>query len=140
MGFNVADGKSTYFWTDRWLGNLRLLDECCREVEVEHLHKRVVDYWKDDGWDWNAFQHYLPNQPLLQITAKALHPLSGIFDSIRWRWNPSGEFTVRSAAWHQLRNLEPGGERDRDDRTIWKKLWSTHATERQKNIWLAPNA
>lgn len=55
VGFNVADGRTMCIWIDRWPENVKLLDVYTKDMENEHLQKKVVDYWLRDAQNWATF-------------------------------------------------------------------------------------
>lgn len=61
----------------------------------------------------------------------------GLTDSVRWRWDLQGNFTIRSACWSQT-NTSQGLSYIQDTYGgIWKKLWKTRIMERQRLFgWL----
>ena len=69
-------------------------------------------------WNWSAFEHLLSNSVLLQIASvMPPNPLLGV-DKIFWRYEPRGNFTVRSA-YEALCQLDSN-----DTDTAWKLAWT----------------
>ena len=71
LAWNVGNGKSVCFWTDKWLmdtGPLKDLDMC--NLIDKDLGRTVEDFVTRSGcWHWDVIQPALPNHICLNLTA-----------------------------------------------------------------------
>lgn len=47
IGMVVKNGRSTLFWTNKWVEGIRLKDVALREVPPYIIPLKVSDYWGD---------------------------------------------------------------------------------------------
>lgn len=55
LGSTVLNGKSVFFWLDKWLGNFVLWDLKTRDVDENVKFRKVADYWDHYQWRWTGF-------------------------------------------------------------------------------------
>ncbi|GLJ43861.1 hypothetical protein SUGI_0914210 [Cryptomeria japonica] len=122
----IGNGKKILLWEDCWIGerplasspSLRRLQDATKGFFGE----RVSDYFSNRTW--RALEDYCIDHPFLLPTAKELQKLlAGIFlplfpreDKFIWKWDPSGDFSVRTAYTSLLRELVYS--------SIWKEVWN----------------
>lgn len=51
----VINGRTTLFWSDKWLDKLRLKDHVIGSIKLDDFQKRVADYWDGSTWKWSEF-------------------------------------------------------------------------------------
>lgn len=94
----VINGRSTLFWTDRWLGEVKLQDLVRHPLPAHVLNRVVFYYWAVGiGWRWSEFDHYLPHFILLRIAAVVLDVDDETEDALSWWPSSSKLFSVKSA-------------------------------------------
>lgn len=134
VGKSVFNGRSTFFWRDRWMDNYKLQDASLTDLSDTELSKSVADYWDGFGWKWREFQQKLPTHFLLRIATKLVQPQITIGDCYTWKPSLRGDFTVRSAYWIQFPQSQ---QQSRSLALTWKHLWKLQITERQRCFgWL----
>ncbi|CAN1744167.1 Putative ribonuclease H protein At1g65750 [Linum perenne] len=66
--FNVNDGKSSRFWTDRWLESGDLLIDLAYNIQGVDSSLSVSSFVSSDGsWDMNRLYNCLPYAAVLQV-------------------------------------------------------------------------
>lgn len=51
----ARNGRSTYFWCDRWLANEPLINMLNIDIQPTEKQKKVHAYWiNGQGWNWEA--------------------------------------------------------------------------------------
>ena len=103
----ICDGSRTRIWLDCWATKQGpLINLAVHPVPHESVNATVSEFLNvHGGWNWSAFEHLLPNSILMQIAS--IMPPSSLLgvDKIYWHYEPSGNFTVRSA-YESLGQLE----------------------------------
>lgn len=133
MGKNVFNGCTTSFWFDRWLGEVALWNIRVAEVNPELVHSTVFEIWDGSSWKWSVFQHLLPNQTLLKLSAKALNTLHRKADTFTWQPSVNGLFSVRTAYHIQEQTMTVTEGPPEVSKSIWKNIWQVQTTF----VWLA---
>lgn len=122
LGINrkIGNGRSTLFWLDRWQGKCSLyclypnlfriaLDPMISVTDAIHNNSISIQFTRQLTGVLLTEWHQLSTLSPLLID-------NTIPDTIHWRWNTSGLFTVHSLyTW-----LEYGGIKDKDYTTLWK--------------------
>ncbi len=103
VNFSLGDGRSTPFWTARWLGDSApsyLFPNLSVAAKSKHLPVSTVLRRFSSGWD-SAFFHPLTlagHFEVQQLRASLQFcMLSNSPDSLIWRWNSNGLFSTRNA-------------------------------------------
>ncbi|GLJ50753.1 hypothetical protein SUGI_1081100 [Cryptomeria japonica] len=126
MRWIIDNGRNILFWEDCWLGekplafssSLRRLQEAAKCF----FRERVSYYFINNTW--RALVDCYIDQPLLLFAARELQELlAGTLlpfflreDKFIWKWDPSRDFSVRTAYNNLLREL---------DHTInWNAVWN----------------
>ncbi len=115
--YSLGDGQKVGWWTDIWMDQapLRTLYPHIYD-SVRNKNYRVKDCWGTNGWKWNkimagfVLRSQMESDLILNLK-ESVHEFSPRSDTdvVRWRWEPSEKFTVRS-----LYNfLQDGGVPDR---------------------------
>ncbi|KAL8476037.1 hypothetical protein ACS0TY_028632 [Phlomoides rotata] len=130
----VGNGRNTWFWEDKWVGNFRLRDKfprlynLCQEKSV-----RIWDVgeWMGDTWVWKwGWRRNLRDREMA-----ILLELSDLIDRYplkreekdKWRWEPepNGTYTTRSV-YEWLTTKDDGtrdnGVVDNGFNLVWNKL------------------
>lgn len=83
----VANGQTTKFWTDIWIGDTPLLDVASKLVPAELLSKAVREYTNINGlWNWHGVNEFLPNSVLLSLTRCLTPHLNlGVLERLKFR-------------------------------------------------------
>jgi zinc-binding in reverse transcriptase len=117
----VENGKTIKFWLDRWFLNVSFAHEFPTLYSIAShpnilvtivFEDKVIHLHFDDILDGN----YLREWQILNSMLTHFCPLDNVQDSIRFRWTPSGHFTVH-AMYHWL---QYGGIINNDYLPIWK--------------------
>lgn len=97
----VLNGRSTSFWSDRWLSDRSLNDICERPANAIEDSRRVSDFLNDSGsWDWDQIGD-VPQSVKDQLALVNLnHDLD---EKLIWGVAANGLFSV-SSAYHSLLN------------------------------------
>ena len=133
----VGNGRTTCFWTDRWLHGSRLEDLAPNVVKCVSLRIRkkrsVFEALQGNTWvtdiqgalGWRGLAEYLELWDML-----ANVNLNDTEDIHRWKLEASGIFSTRSA----YKNFFVGAITFEP----WKKVWKTWAPGKCKTfVWLA---
>ncbi|CAN1308617.1 Putative ribonuclease H protein At1g65750, partial [Linum perenne] len=130
---SIVDGRSTRFWTDRWVDSGVLLIDHALNIQGVNASTCVADLCSANG-DWNADLIFsvLPRDIALQVIGMS-PPRNNIGqDSFIWGLEPTGKFTVRSA--YQL--LTDSSSKLTDP--IWDRIWRWNGPNKIKHfLWLA---
>lgn len=134
----IGNGKSVFFWTDRWLNNHSIAEMAPHLVDAVPLRTRrsrtVADALHNINWRRDikgpltipVLIDYIRVREATQDII--LQPL--VKDNFRWKWTPSGEFSSSSAyqAFFIGQTATPGA----------RQLWKTKAPNKCRFfIWLA---
>lgn len=132
LRWKARNGRSVSFWSDRWVGDVKLMDQSLRNIEREELESTVNCFWQEQqGWKWELLSSSLPDLMHLRLDEMRINPLDTMHDEFGWLdpWNKS--FTVKSV-YLLLRR-----DRDYDNWEGWKKIWKLRTQERIKVfMWL----
>lgn len=128
----IANGKDTYFWLDRWVGEVHLITLVVEEVDLTEKYRRVSDYWELDlGWRWAAFDSKLLKEALERIATIMLAEEPHLTYGFYWRASSDGNFSIRIAYGLSLTSLLY------ESKPVWKKLWKLHVPHRVRSfLWL----
>jgi len=133
---SVGNGENTMFWTDRWIHGCRLQDlapNVFKSVPPRLRNKRTVaEAFHELTWvadirgalGWHGLAEYLQLWDMLSNIA-----LNDNTDVHQWRFEPSGNFSTRSAYsafFIGSTIFEP-----------WKWIWKTWAPGEVQNLHLA---
>lgn len=109
----IGNGRNILFWKDCWLGERPLSSSpflrWLQEATKGFFGERVSDYFSN--CTWTTLEDCCVDFPFLLPTTREVHKLlAGIFlplfprdDKLIWKWDPSGEFFVRTAYTSLLR-------------------------------------
>ncbi|OAY67736.1 putative ribonuclease H protein [Ananas comosus] len=122
--YKLGNGHSIDFWSDRWSGektlNLTFPEAyqaaVCKNLKVSECFTRGAWNWtRILGTDVGQVQGHVPNLTELvqRISAFIIDQRP---DTIQWRWNTDGQFSVKSA----YSALTDGGVRDACVSKIWE--------------------
>ncbi|XP_073051225.1 uncharacterized protein [Primulina eburnea] len=127
----LRNGKSIYFWTDKWIGNQPLSLSLLSNMDSVEKDKKVYDYWiKGIGWNWEELQGKIPTHVENELAGYMINEEENIEDSFCWESTNNGKFTVNSA--YDLIT-------DKDKQamnTSWEAIWKLEVPARiQAFIW-----
>ncbi|CAN1754104.1 Putative ribonuclease H protein At1g65750 [Linum perenne] len=131
--WSVRDGKTTKFWTDRWLDSGALLVDQALNIQGVNPSLLVSQVIKTNGdWDSDFLSSVLPHDIVLQVIGMS-PPLDNLGqDSLVWGLEANGAFSVRSA-YLMLSDIEP----DSSD-GFWSRIWRWKGPNKVMHfLWLA---
>ncbi|XVF08796.1 hypothetical protein REPUB_Repub07fG0034100 [Reevesia pubescens] len=103
LGMNVNNGETTKFWIDDWLAKGMLIGKAKRELTEEEVELHVKDYYTENrGWDIDRLCALLDQEYIDKIQARWIDTSTTIEDTIYWRLDADGDFSVKSAYKCQL--------------------------------------
>ena len=124
----VGDGRHTFFWYDKWLGNTSLRfkyprlfelaeDKNCKVVEMERLG------WAVDGraWVWRR-RLFVWEEEMVRECFVLLHNFilqENVYDTWRWLLDPGHDYTVQGS-YNYLSNTDDIVDRSTID-DVWHK-------------------
>ncbi|KAG7591719.1 Ribonuclease H-like superfamily [Arabidopsis thaliana x Arabidopsis arenosa] len=137
LSWVVGDGKSTKFWSDKWLANTALKEHMTGPPPVGFEELRVCDLWRNGrGWRLENILPHVPAEIRLRLTAVVIDNITGAKDRISWGENMDGNFTVKSAYDFLMRDSTPRQDQSR----LFDRVWKMVAPERVKVFfWLGVN-
>ena len=102
IGWEVGDGKSIHFWTNRWIPNTLLsqLPNYNQQDKFETVDQYIT---QEQTWDINKLQQKVPPH-IIKLILQIYIPKTQQEDRIIWMPNANGDFTTSSARGH-LSNL-----------------------------------
>ncbi|CAN1177927.1 LINE-1 retrotransposable element ORF2 protein [Linum perenne] len=93
--WSVRDGKTTKFWTDRWLDSGILLIDHAINVQGVNPSLLVSQATKQDGsWDFDFLSNALPHDVLLQVVGMSTPADNLGKDSLVWGLEVKGHFQL----------------------------------------------
>ena len=97
--WSLGDGKKVKFWLDNWVfDNKPLLFHATGLIPPMLLDLTIADCVTREGnLQWDLFNHLLPSQILLHISACKPPCVDDGEDRIFWSYSKSGHFTISSA-------------------------------------------
>ncbi|CAN1191394.1 Putative ribonuclease H protein At1g65750 [Linum perenne] len=130
---SIGDGRSTKFWTDRWVDSGVLLIDHALNIQGVNASICVADFCSANG-DWNSdlIFYVLPRNIALQVIGMTPPRHNIGQDSFIWGLEPNSKFTVRSA--YQLLTDSSSELTD----PIWNRIWRWNGPNKIKHfLWLA---
>lgn len=130
--WSLRDGKSIYFWLDRWLEKNPLLQVARQPVDEEFFRAKVASYWADGRvWRWDMFLDWLPLASQVKLARCTVELNKGGPDEISWLKLGSRKFEVSSTD-----ALEENWSQDALLRG-WSLIWKLRVQQRIKDfLWL----
>ncbi|KAG7577326.1 Ribonuclease H-like superfamily [Arabidopsis thaliana x Arabidopsis arenosa] len=137
IGWVLGDGLKIQFWTDKWLGQMSIIEFVTKEVPAELLAAKVRDLWRNDrGWDLVQIMPYISETTRYMLSAVVVDAVTGARDRLSWRDSPDGNFTVK-AAYSVLTRDETAGQ---DSGKLFHRVWRALVPERVRIFfWLVVN-
>lgn len=132
LRWKVRNGRSVYFRSNRWVGDVKLMDQSQRHLEKEDLELTVSNLWREQqGRRWELLSTFLPAYWLLKLAERRLSWQDTREDEFGWLELASKKFTVKSAY------LLLRGNQDFDGWEGWKKIWRLKTQQRIKLLlWM----
>lgn len=98
IGRNVMNGRSTKFWSDKWLFEDELSVHCVGAITDAERELTVRDLWNPEfGWKWELINARLSSSCCLRLASVTLQDDWGKDDQVKWMCGSSGAFTTSSA-------------------------------------------
>ena len=128
----VGNGRNTLFWDHRWATPEPLIDLAASPVPADILGHTVEEMWETgQGWKWDVFGPYLPQDVLRRIQSYELKDDPTIGDLLYWREGAKGKFSIKSALTIMRQ------EHDMVDDECWKLIWSAPVQQRIRAfLWI----
>jgi hypothetical protein len=115
---SVGDGQSTSFWEGPWSGVVTLKEKFHELFDICTDQDKNVAYMAARGWRMN-FRRWLDkraqNQSRQPTHMLSACPISTGKDTVRWAWEKSELFSVKSMYEHLF-----SGETNKPNKGIWK--------------------
>ena len=118
IGWNVGNGVSIEFWTDRWVRGCaprELIEGPINDMECNLV---VADLLQDNNWNWNALSFNLPSNIKDKINAIPIQLFGRKEDRLIWRLTKDGEFSTASA--YMLASKDDGEANSFTRDWVWK--------------------
>ena len=128
----VGNGHSTLFWDHRWATSVPLIELAAVPVPTELLGHTVEEMWDvAQGWKWDVFAPYLPQDVLRRIQSYELKDDPTVGDLVYWREGIKGKFSIKSAL-AIMRH-----DNDMVDEDCWKLIWGAPVQQRIRAfLWI----
>ena len=129
----IRDGNDFLFWLDRWVDERPLSAYLLHELSFADLHKFVetTGLINGVGWNWLAFQTFLPSHIIERIKAVMIHDDADLEDSWFWSLTSDGEFSVHTAYNYLVSNFLLTRQCE------WRQIWSLNIPSRVRSrLWL----
>ncbi|CAN0892936.1 Putative ribonuclease H protein At1g65750 [Linum grandiflorum] len=129
----IRDGRSTKFWTDKWLDSGIILIDHARNTQGVSFDSNVADFVLDSGnWNSTLISSLLPYQIAIQVLGMTPPIAQMGANSIVWGLEPSGKFTIRSS-YLLLKDLH-----EETSVLHWKEVWRWQGPNKIRHLlWLA---
>ncbi|CAL1397302.1 unnamed protein product [Linum trigynum] len=131
--WNMGDGRTTKFWTDRWVTDGDPLVTHAADLPSEVLDMTVSEFVLNGEWNRAFIDYYLPNEFALQVY---LHPVPAAHErDIRcWRFSSDGRFNFKTA--YEFTAEDAGAPNHRHPK--WRAIWRAPVMQRTRTfLWLA---
>lgn len=128
----VRNGRGTSFWNDVWFGDTAMLNLATMRIPESEIGRTVASYWvTNQGWDWSKLIAFLLADVLNELAATIIHEEQNAKDSLGWRNEVFGNFTVSSA--YDIAD----GFSTPIDAAKWNAIWKLKLPNRIKTFqWL----
>ncbi|KAK7245383.1 hypothetical protein RIF29_40223 [Crotalaria pallida] len=130
--FRIGNGKGTWFWKDRWIGDkITLQDFTLHQRDFDNDTTLVADMTDEDrNWDFGKLQDILNNTIIDKIRIMPPPEPELGDDELAWSIEGHGNFTVKSA-YGLLSN-----EYHTVEVIPWETVWKSKCPERWKfQLW-----
>ncbi|CAN1316897.1 Putative ribonuclease H protein At1g65750 [Linum perenne] len=133
MQWSIGNGRTTRFWTDRWLDSAQVLIDHAHNIHGVDASLLVADVCSVNGeWNTDFIFSVLPSNIALQVFRMPTPRTTLGQDSLAWGLEPNGNFSVRSA--YQLLNDISTENRG----PIWDFIWRWNEPNKIRHfLWLA---
>ncbi|CAN1161707.1 Putative ribonuclease H protein At1g65750 [Linum perenne] len=130
--WSIRDGRSTRFWTDRWLDSGILLIDYALNIREVDVSNSVADFCDvDKVWDLDKLRNVLPENIVLQVYGMSTPREGSGGDSTVWGLENDGRFSVKSA-YCLIKDFDPVA-----GSSIWNKVWRWEGPNRVRHfLWL----
>ena len=93
----VGNGKNTFFWRDKRLGNKPIMELAVKEIPMNLSYCMVHEYWeKERNWKWELINEFLPLQILHCLAIVLIREEEEVVNEVHWEPTESSRFTVKS--------------------------------------------
>ncbi|CAN1193986.1 Putative ribonuclease H protein At1g65750 [Linum perenne] len=132
LSWGVRNGKSTKFWSERWLDDGSVIAESV-DPPPNHANRVIADYCNPEGgWNVGLLAETLPASTLQAVVGMTppMHDLGA--DIPVWNLEPDGKYTVKTG-YLLAKDLI-----HRAEQPIWKRVWKWEGSQRVRNfLWIA---
>ncbi|KAL8523889.1 hypothetical protein ACS0TY_013738 [Phlomoides rotata] len=143
----VGNGKNTFFWWDRWVGDRRLKDVFPRLFNcslLKHAKISEVGSWVEGVWSWDlkwrrGFSERNSNDVFELMMNIDRYKLSQEVEDV-WRWKhaPNGIYSTKLAYKNLIKESVGTGVEAENKRKAFKILWKWWAPKKSTIIvWKA---
>ncbi|CAN1762369.1 Putative ribonuclease H protein At1g65750 [Linum perenne] len=124
LQWSIRDGKNTKFWTDLWMDSGIILIDHALNIQGVNCALSVSEVCYADGvWNIEFLYSTQPHDVILQIVRMSVsRPVLGN-DTLAWRLEAKGKFSVKSA-YLLLKGIQSDAPS-----SLWHRLWE----------WKGPN-
>ncbi|XP_074298106.1 uncharacterized protein LOC141628922 [Silene latifolia] len=131
----VGNGRRTLFWDHAWVDGVCLSDNVLAPIPENILGAIVSEMWCEfNGWKWDLFADYLPQDLLLKIASISLVNDPSLDDSLYWQGSSSGKFTIKFALGY-LKGIDYD---QLPEPPVWRTIWRLPVQQRARVfLWLA---
>ncbi|CAN1758488.1 Putative ribonuclease H protein At1g65750 [Linum perenne] len=130
--WSIRNGRSTRFWTDRWVDSGTILIDHATNLQGVDSTIPVSDFCLSNGeWNLPKLREFLPENVVWQVYGMS-PPRADMGEDTRvWGLENNGRFTVKSA-YLMLKDLDSGG-----DSSSWRTIWSWNGPNKIRHfMWL----
>jgi hypothetical protein len=131
----VGNGRSTYFWESRWLGDAPLAKVFPRLFSLSLNKDGLVDsFYKRDGnnWSWSFSwrrELFQWERDLVVRLKENLEAVRLSLEDDKWRWIPDSEesFSVKSSYSHLAAIFQSEAELEGEEVVVFDEIWDSPA-------------
>ncbi|KAF7835216.1 hypothetical protein G2W53_010075 [Senna tora] len=130
--WKIGNGKSVKFRKNFWVQDLSALSSfAICDIPELMVDCRVFDFCINGDWNVDKLRFWLPDKVVNMIVALCPPLEDERDDSVCWRWDNSGDFSVKLA-------FMAGNKTEDDDWSLlWKAIWRGKGPPRVKTfLWL----
>ncbi|CAN1131019.1 Putative ribonuclease H protein At1g65750 [Linum perenne] len=133
LRWSIRNGRSTHFWTDRWVDSGAVLVDHARNIQNIDSSLLVSQACDEPGvWNLDFLSFVLPRDVMLQVIGMS-PPVERLgADTLVWGLEADGKFSIRSAYLIITENENPESD------SMWRHIWTWQGPSKIKHfLWLA---
>lgn len=127
LKWSLGNGKSICFWTDIWVGEMRLFHSATFEARISDIEAKVCDYLLDNDWNIEKLKDNLPDPIVGKILALPLVKFSTGKDTQVWGHSSNGIF-IAKPTYTLKHNL------DQSQEWSWAFIWKIYIPPKLKTF------